>query len=435
MFEVVNIKFKNKGKVYYFDPKGLKIDAGCPVIVETAKGLEFAECTRGNHDVADNEVVKPLRPVVRIATQADIKRNEENRHQEEQAFQVCQEKIALHKLDMKLVDVEYNFERSKLLFFFTSDGRVDFRELVKDLATIFKTRIELRQIGVRDEARMLGGFGICGRPFCCSQFLDEFHPVSIKMAKTQGLSLNPAKISGSCGRLMCCLKHEQEAYEDIVKTAPKNDAFVRTPEGYGSIEGLNLLRGTARVRLVDGNELMFKQMPFEDLEVLGGKGKLAEYLAAKADGRLEEAGFPPVEIKPRKLEMPAAQEFDTSWLTIGQEQEKPEKPQHSRNRKSQRRQKSADGRENNQRSQQPSPGIQSGAEDKQRQGEHGKSRKSPRPKAQGGKNDHTDRDARRAAQGEVHEHAGEQGSGKQPSRHKPRHRKKSGGAINEEKTQ
>jgi cell fate regulator YaaT (PSP1 superfamily) len=203
--------------------------------------------------------------------------------------QICQQKILQRELDMKLVDVEYNFERSKLLFFFTSEGRVDFRELVKDLATVFKTRIELRQIGVRDEARMLGGFGICGRPFCCSQFLEEFHPVSIKMAKTQGLSLNPAKISGACGRLMCCLKHEQEAYEDIVKTAPKNDAFVRTPEGYGSIDGLNLLRGTARVRLETGSELTYKQFTFDELEVLGGKGKLAEYLAAKAEGRLAEA--------------------------------------------------------------------------------------------------------------------------------------------------
>ena len=231
MTEVVSVHFKSKGKVYFFDPNGMEVKKGDNVIVETAKGLEYAECVRGNHEVDDASLIPPLRPIIRIATAEDTKRAEENKKKEAEAFEICREKIEKHELDMKLVDVEYNFEGNKILFFFTSDGRVDFRELVKDLAAIFKTRIELRQIGVRDEARMLGGLGICGRPFCCAQFLDDFQPVSIKMAKTQGLSLNPTKISGTCGRLMCCLKYEQDAYEDLVKRVPKVDAFVETPMG------------------------------------------------------------------------------------------------------------------------------------------------------------------------------------------------------------
>ncbi|MBQ8025704.1 MAG: stage 0 sporulation family protein [Oscillospiraceae bacterium] len=426
MVEVVNVKFKNKGKAYYFDPKGLQIRAGDAIIVETAKGMEYASCTRGNHQVEDNEVVQPLRPVVRLATEMDSKRNEENRKQEKQAFQICQQKILQRELDMKLVDVEYNFERSKLLFFFTSEGRVDFRELVKDLATVFKTRIELRQIGVRDEARMLGGFGICGRPFCCSQFLEEFHPVSIKMAKTQGLSLNPAKISGACGRLMCCLKHEQEAYEDIVKTAPKNDAFVRTPEGYGSIDGLNLLRGTARVRLETGSELTYKQFTFDELEVLGGKGKLAEYLAAKAEGRLAEAGFPPVEVKPRKLEQaPPAEEFDRSWLTLGQpEEQKEERPQKSsRNRKNHRRGKSGENRggENAQSKAENRDGQQKPRDPNKNRSGRGKTQGGGQGNAGGRDN------APRSSGPESGNVAAQDPVKKKSSGHKNRHRRKPGG--------
>lgn len=291
MTEVISVRFKNKGKVYYFDPAGLTISSGDAVIVETAKGLEYAECTWGNHEVEDHCIIPPLRPVVRIATDEDRRRAEENKVREAEAFVFCQKKIAEHGLDMKLVDVEFSFEGNKILFFFTSDGRVDFRELVRDLASVFKTRIELRQIGVRDEARMIGGLGICGKPFCCTQFLDEFHPVSIKMAKTQGLSLNPVKISGTCGRLMCCLKYEEEAYEEIVKKAPKVDAFVETPYGKGSVISVNLLRGYAKVRLEDGIDTTLKTFTFDELEVLGGKARRAEYLAAKAEGRLEEAGF------------------------------------------------------------------------------------------------------------------------------------------------
>jgi cell fate regulator YaaT (PSP1 superfamily) len=300
--EVISVRFKNKGKIYFFDPASIPVQAGDNVIVETSKGLEYAECTYGNHFVEDTTVIPPLRPVIRIATEADTKKAADNKAKESEAFDFCQKKIGEHGLDMKLVDVEFSFEGNKILFFFTSDGRVDFRELVKDLASVFKTRIELRQIGVRDEARMLGGLGICGKPFCCSQFLDEFHPVSIKMAKTQGLSLNPVKISGTCGRLMCCLKYEECAYDDLVKRAPKVDSFVETPSGKGSVISVNLLRGNAKVRLEDGLDTTLKTFTFDDLDVLGGKARRAEYIAAKAEGKLEEAGFtemPPQAQKPQ----------------------------------------------------------------------------------------------------------------------------------------
>ena len=300
MTEVVSVRFNNRGKLYFFDPSGLTVKKGDKVIVETAKGLEYGQCVYGNHMVSESAVVNPLRPVSRIATEADTKTAAAGKEKEKEAFEYCLKKIEDFELDMKLVDVEYGFEGSKILFFFTSEGRVDFRELVKDLAGVFRTRIELRQIGVRDEAKMLGGLGICGRAFCCTQFLSEFHPVSIKMAKTQGLSLNPTKISGTCGRLMCCLKYEESAYEDLVKKAPKIDAFVETPSGKGTIVNVNLLRLNAKVRLEDGLDTTLKTFTFDELDVLGGKGRRAEYIAAKAEGKLEEAGFkvtPPPEIK------------------------------------------------------------------------------------------------------------------------------------------
>ena len=254
MTEVISVRFRNGCKEYYFDPKGLEIQAGQNVIVETAQGPEFAQCARGNHQVEDDQVVKPLRGVVRIATDNDCHTAAYNRGREKEAFDICRRKIQQHKLEMKLVRVECSFDGSKILFFFTADGRVDFRELVKDLAGVFRARIELRQIGVRDEAKMIGGLGICGRPFCCAQFMDEFLPVSIKMAKTQSLSLNPTKISGTCGRLMCCLKYEQDAYEDAVKRMPKNDSFVLTPDGTGNVSDINLLKETVNVRLDDRPE-------------------------------------------------------------------------------------------------------------------------------------------------------------------------------------
>lgn len=249
MAEIVGIKFKDVGKVYYFDPNGMTFQRGDKAIVETARGLECGEVATENSDVPDESIVAPLKAVIRHATKEDLATVAENREKEKKAFQICEEKIARHGLDMKLVDVEYTFDSSKILFYFTADGRVDFRELVKDLAGIFRTRIELRQIGVRDGAKKLGGFGICGRPFCCNTFLGEFQPVSIKMAKEQGMSLNPVKISGTCGRLMCCLKYEQDTYEHLLRHTPKVGAIVETVEGRGTVIENNLITGMLKVRL------------------------------------------------------------------------------------------------------------------------------------------------------------------------------------------
>lgn len=249
MVEIISIRFKEGGKQYYFNPNGELFRLGEGVIVETARGVEFGECTQENTEVDEMELTAPLRPVLRRATPEDQLTREKNKEKEARAFQICQEKIAEHGLEMKLVEAEYSFEGNKVLFFFTAEGRVDFRALVKDLASAIHARIELRQIGVRDEAKMLGGLGICGRPFCCSQFLEEFQPVSIKMAKTQNLSLNPTKISGTCGRLMCCLNYEQETYEELLKTSPKNESFVDTPDGRGTVTEVNLLKQCVRVRL------------------------------------------------------------------------------------------------------------------------------------------------------------------------------------------
>lgn len=249
MTEVISVRFRGGCKNYYFDPKGVQVRMGDQVIVETAQGMEFATVTQGNHEVEDSSIVKPLSPVVRIATENDRRTVEYNRKREREAFDICEKKIADHGLEMKLVNVSCAFDGGKIIFFFTADGRVDFRELVRDLASVFRARIELRQIGVRDEAKMIGGLGICGRPFCCSQFLDGFMPVSIKMAKTQNLSLNPTKISGTCGRLMCCLKYEQNAYEDAAKRMPKNESFVQTPDGPGNVKSVDLLREKVKVAL------------------------------------------------------------------------------------------------------------------------------------------------------------------------------------------
>lgn len=249
MAEVIGVRFKEVGKVYYFDPNGIQMKKGDMAIVETARGVECGEVAMENREIEDKDIVHPLKKMIRKATQGDLKKVEENRKKERHAFEICEKKILDHKLEMKLVDVEYTFDNNKILFYFTANGRVDFRELVKDLASVFRTRIELRQIGVRDEAKMMGGLGICGRPFCCTSFLGEFQPVSIKMAKEQGLSLNPVKISGTCGRLMCCLKYEQAAYSDLLRTTPKNGAVVNTPEGRGVVVDVNLLTGMLKVRM------------------------------------------------------------------------------------------------------------------------------------------------------------------------------------------
>ena len=271
--EVVDIQFRPGQKVYFFDPNGLHLEAGDHVIIDTARGPEFGTCTGSNHPIRQKDVVSPLRCVLRVATEHDEKIAAENKAKEKRAYEVCLQKIADHDLDMQLVSAEVSFDGSKILFFFTADERVDFRELVKNLASVFHTRIELRQIGVRDKAKMVGGLGICGRPFCCATFLDDFQPVSIKMAKTQNLSLNPTKISGTCGRLMCCLKYEQETYEDLIRNSPKAESFVDTPEGRGTVIEVDLLRSRVKVRMEDAPDTVNYFANAEIAVLRNGKAK------------------------------------------------------------------------------------------------------------------------------------------------------------------
>ncbi len=267
MTKIIGVRFKPTGKVYYFDPQGFSVNRGDNVVVETSRGIEYGEVIQGIREVEDSVVTKPLKGVIRIATEDDTQRFKENKEKEKEAYKICLEKIENHGLDMKLVEVEYTFDGSKILFYFTSDGRVDFRELVKDLAAVFKTRIELRQIGVRDESKTLGSIGVCGRNLCCSQFLGEFVPVSIKMAKEQGLSLNPTKISGACGRLMCCLKYEQDTYEALNKEIPSSGTVVMTPEGKGQVVSVALLKGIVRVRLENDDETTQKDFSANEISV------------------------------------------------------------------------------------------------------------------------------------------------------------------------
>lgn len=284
MTEVVGIKFKKVGKTYYFSPDRLTLNIGDRVIVKTARGIEMGEVVMENKMVEDNTVVAPLKKVLRLATEKDVETAEKNRAREKETMDICEQVIAEHGLEMKLVDVEYTFDGNKLLFYFTAEGRVDFRELVKDLAARFKTRIELRQIGVRDEAKMQGGLGICGKEFCCTQFLDEFVPVSIKMAKEQGLSLNPAKISGTCGRLMCCLKYEQDAYEDLTRSTPGVGAYVETPDYKGYVVEVSLLRGILKVRRADDAESPARAYHKDQIKVLNAS---ANFSSSKKDRQKE----------------------------------------------------------------------------------------------------------------------------------------------------
>ena len=272
-YEVVDIQFRPGQKVYFFDPAGLRLQLGDHVIIDTARGPEYGYCTGGNHTVSRKDIVAPLRPVLRKATQQDESIAAENQAKEKKAYEVCMKKITEQELDMQLVGAECAFDGSRILFFFTADERVDFRELVKELASVFHTRIELRQIGVRDKAKMVGGLGICGRPFCCASFLDDFQPVSIKMAKTQNLSLNPTKISGTCGRLMCCLKYEQDAYEDLLRTAPKAESFVDTPEGRGTVIEVDLLRQRVKVKMEDQPEVIGTFLNADIAVLRNGKAK------------------------------------------------------------------------------------------------------------------------------------------------------------------
>lgn len=268
MAEIIGVRFKEVGKVYYFGPNGESYREDDRVIVETARGVECGVVAMPNREIDDEELTRPLKTVIRRATEEDISTVEKNREKEKNAFKICEEKIAKHGLDMKLIDVEYTFDNSKVLFYFTADGRVDFRTLVKDLASVFRTRIELRQIGVRDEAKLLGGIGVCGRPFCCNSFLGEFQPVSIKMAKEQGLSLSPVKISGTCGRLMCCLKYEQEAYVDLLKRTPKLGAIVSTPEGKGEVIESNPISGVLKVKMDKAPEAAPRSFKVKEVRVL-----------------------------------------------------------------------------------------------------------------------------------------------------------------------
>lgn len=349
MTEVISVKFKNRGKSYYFAPNGKVVRTGEQVIVETSKGLEIADCARGNHMVEDTAVIQPLRPVVRVATKDDLRVAEINKQREKEAYEICRKKIAEHGLDMKLVDVECNFEGNKTMFFFTSDGRVDFRELVKDLAGIFRNRIELRQIGVRDEAKMLGGLGICGRPFCCSKFLNDFQPVSTKMAKMQSMSLNPSKISGSCGRLMCCLRYEQEAYEELVKNVPKQGAFVETPTGYGIVTQVNLLRQLVKVKLDgEGEDTLRTFRAVEVATVPGGRPKDGEPLPSV----LKYVPAPEPEEEPEdEWAIPELLISDT----VEEKPEKPENTKKNRNRRNRRGGRSRTKSEGEKPAAQPKP--------------------------------------------------------------------------------
>ena len=305
MATVIGVRFKKAGKVYYFDPNGLWPKPGENVVVETARGVEYGEAVTSPRTVDDAQVVQPLKKVVRIATEEDTRRAEQNAQHEIEAFKICQDRVKKHKLDMKLVSVEHTFDNSKIIFYFTADGRVDFRELVKDLASVFKMRIELRQIGVRDEAKMLGGLGSCGRPICCGAFLGDFQPVSIKMAKEQGLSLNPTKISGLCGRLMCCLKYEQDNYEAVLKRLPKIGKDLVTPDGVGVLTEINAIREMVKVRIRTAEDTFdLREYPIDDVRKPGPGDAAAVREAPKPKPQRPKKGAEPEPETPAEEEKP-----------------------------------------------------------------------------------------------------------------------------------
>ena len=331
MATVIGVRFKKAGKVYYFDPCDFWPKPGQNVVVETARGIEFGEVVTSPRSVSDQQIVAPLKKVVRIATEEDEQRAAFNARREEEAFKICQEKVLKHKLEMKLVSVEYTFDNSKIIFYFTANGRVDFRELVKDLASVFKMRIELRQIGVRDEAKMLGGLGSCGRPICCGAFLGDFQPVSIKMAKEQNLSLNPTKISGLCGRLMCCLKYEQDNYEEARKRLPRVGRDVLTPDGRGHVIDVNVLRETVRVRFQNGDNVEVKEYSADDVKRIGAAG--AASADAKADAETDD-------LPPENDALADGEEIDDlseeiAALTDDGNAPRPEKPERPASRRAQ----------------------------------------------------------------------------------------------------
>ena len=340
--EVVDIQFRPGQKIYYFSPNGIACKVGDHLIIDTSRGPEFGYCTAGNHKVRKKDVVAPLRPVLRKASSHDEQVAKANREKEQEAFEVCMEQVRELELDMQLVSAECAFDGSKILFFFTADERVDFRDLVKNLAAVFHTRIELRQIGVRDKAKMVGGLGICGRPFCCASFLEDFQPVSIKMAKTQNLSLNPTKISGTCGRLMCCLNYEQEAYEDLIRTSPKLESFVDTPEGRGTVVELNLLRQRVKVRMEDRPEMIASFANDEIAILRNGKAKkndppipadLAPISGAGRRAKKEEIDSGRMFLDPIKFRYSTETIAEEQTIEEKTPQEESPKPAKSRNRR------------------------------------------------------------------------------------------------------
>ena len=431
MTEIVGVRFKAGGKQYYFDPKGLRMTPGQSVIVETGNGLEYGTCVRANGFVQDEAVVQPLRPVVRLATAQDEKQIQENRRREKEAMRICQQLVERHELDMKLVQVEFSFDATKIVFFFTSEGRVDFRALVKDLAGIFRARIELRQIGVRDEARMLGGLGICGKPFCCHQFLDEFQPVSIKMAKTQNLSLNPTKISGTCGRLMCCLKYEQDAYEDAVKRCPKQDSFVECPDGVGNIISVNLLKEQVKVKIDDSTEQPKNYRTQEIRVVRSGKGKRPEDYVAPPLSELEKLRYvDPEESKTRKFG-----EMDDLSARLAQYLGEPEESAQEEEKKSGRRRHRGGRGKGKSGGEKPEQTQQAAVEKTQPKAPQAKPKqqakpapaKGQQPKTQGERPQQSKQKEKPAQQPKQAPAGNEQAAGEKKAssnrRHRPRHRK------------
>ena len=345
--QVVDIQFRPGQKIYYFDPNGIDCKTGDHVIIDTARGPEFGTCVAAAHTIPSKDVVAPLRPVLRLATAHDEKVAAENQAKGKKAYEVCLQKIAEHNLDMQLVSAECAFDGSKLLFFFTADERVDFRELVKNLASVFHTRIELRQIGVRDKAKMVGGLGICGRPFCCASFLDDFQPVSIKMAKTQNLSLNPTKISGTCGRLMCCLKYEQDTYESLIRSSPKPESFVDTPEGRGTVVEVDILRQRVKVQMENDPETVHP-FPNEEIAILrNGKARKNDPPIPADLAPISGEGKRPARAKPEEAPILEPIRFRYSTESIVEEapasQPAPEQPEEPRQRRQRRRRGSRPG--------------------------------------------------------------------------------------------
>ena len=408
MTEVIGVRFKKVGKVYYFDPCGIQVKDDQPVIVETARGLEYGEVAMSNSQVEDDKIVQPLKKLVRLATEADRKTIEQNLQFEKDAFKVCEEKILKHKLEMKLVSVEYTFDRSKILFYFSADGRVDFRELVKDLAGVFRTRIELRQIGVRDEAKMIGGLGICGRPLCCSAFLESFQPVSINMAKDQGLSLNPTKISGTCGRLMCCLKYENDAYQDLIKQTPPNESLVDTPQGRGTVLDSSLLRGTCRVRMLNSSDAPVT-VPCDQCTVLRRGRDKGEPLDLPAPPQVKAAPAPQLTLEEDEVQ-----------------QEQNDKPRRDRkrndnreNRETRENRENRDNRGNRQSGHKNKPAQQ--GEKPKNSGEKPRNN-GDRPKNQGEKPKTLQDKPKKDKPQQEHKPAEQQGAPKEGGEHKRRHR-------------